>query len=201
LLVLACRGAGFDVVDLGICRDDPTEFATLIERGRTAALDTLLICGGSALGDADIVRKAETVRLLPVNIGPGRGITFADFGAGGAPLVMFGLPGNAVSAFVMFHLLALPALCHLAGGRPQIPDHLPLPLAVELACKAGRVDYRRGRLEHNAAGELTVRPLHRQGAGMLRTIVDADVLIAAGPQSHYRAGDRIGVVLLAALPH
>jgi molybdopterin molybdotransferase len=200
-LALACRSAGFDVVDLGICRDDATEFAQLVERGCTAELDALLICGGSALGDADIVRKAETVRFLAVNIGPGRGITFADFGVGDAPLVMFGLPGNAVSAFVMFQLIVLPALCHLAGGRARVPSHFPLPLAAEVACRPGRVDYRRGRLEYNAAGELTVRPLDRQGAGMLRTIVEADVLIAAGPHAHYRAGDRIDVVLLAALAH
>jgi len=200
LLALGCRSAGFEVVDLGICRDDAAEFAQLSERGRAAALDALLICGGSALGDADIVRKTETVRFLPVNIGPGRGITFAEFGASGAPLAMVGLPGNAVSAFVMFHLILLPALRYLAGSQPQTPDHLPLPLAVDLVCKPGRIDYRRGRLEHNAAGELTVRPLDRQGAGMLRTIVDADVLIAAGPQPHYRAGERVGVVLLAALP-
>ena len=115
-------------------------------------------------------------------------------------LLFRALPGNAVSAFVMFHLIVLPALRHLAGGHATLPAHLPLPLAVDLACTSGRIDYRRGRLERNPAGELMVRPLAQQGAGMLRTIAEADVLIAAGPRARYQARELIQVVQLAALP-
>jgi molybdopterin molybdotransferase len=200
LLARACRTAGFSVVDLGICRDQAPEFARLIDRARAEALDALLVSGGSALGDADVVRQSEAVRFFPVNIRPGRGITFGDFGRQSAQLALIGLPGNAVAAFVMFHLIALPALRHLAGGVARVPEHLPLPLAVDLTCKPGRVDYRRGRFEYDAAGELTVRPLEQQGSAMLRTIVEADVLIAAGPRPRYRAGEKILVVPLASLP-
>jgi hypothetical protein len=35
---------------------------------------------------------------------------------------------------------------------------------------------------------------------MLRTLVDADVLIAAGPKARYAAGEPVLVVPLAALP-
>jgi molybdopterin molybdotransferase len=201
MLALACRAAGFMVVDLGICRDEAIAFATLIDRAHAEALDALLISGGSALGDADVVRKAEATRFLAVNIRPGRGITFADFGQGSHRLALIGLPGNAVAAFIMFHLIALPGLRHLAGGVARVPDHLPLPLAVDLNCKPGRVDYRRGRFEYDSAGEVTVRPLEQEGSAMLRTIVGADVLIAAGPKPRYRAGERILVVPLAGLPH
>jgi molybdopterin molybdotransferase len=111
------------------------------------------------------------------------------------------LPGNAVAAFVMFHLIVLPALRHLAGGVGKVPAHLPLPLAVDLTCKPGRVDYRRARFELDAAGAVTVRPLDQQGSAMLRTIVEADALIAAGPKTRYRAGEPILAVPLAGLPH
>jgi molybdopterin molybdotransferase len=201
LLVRACHAAGFDANDLGICRDNAADFTRLIDRAREASLDALVISGGSALGDADVVRKSEEVRFLPLNIGPGRGITFGKFGDDAARLALIGLPGNAVSSFVMFHLIALPALRYLAGGVAQVPVHVPVPLAVELACKPGRVDYRRGRYESDPSGRLLVRPLAQQGAGMLRTLVEAEVLIAAGPKPRYNAGEPILTVPLAVLPH
>jgi molybdopterin molybdotransferase len=201
LIVRACQAAGFNVVDLGICPDQPDQFARLLDRARAASADALLVIGGSALGDADVVRQAETVRFLPVSIRPGRGITVGHFSGAAGRLELIGLPGNAVPAFVMFHLIALPALMHLAGGIAQVPAHLPVPLAVNVMSRSGRVDYQRGRLERDAAGRLAVRPLDRQGAGMLRTLVEADVLIAAGPKQLYRAGELIPVVPLAGLPH
>jgi molybdopterin molybdotransferase len=200
LLAIACRAAGFGVVDLGIGRDEAADFVRLIDHAHAEELDALLVSGGSALGDADIVRKADAVRFLPVNIRPGRGVTFGNFDQGSTRLVLLGLPGNAVAAFVMFQLIALPALRHFAGGIGCVPDHLPLPLAADLICQPGRVDYRRGRFQYNAAGEVAVQPLNQQGSAMLRTLVDADVLIAAGPKPRYRAGESILVVPLAALP-
>jgi molybdopterin molybdotransferase len=200
LLAVAARAAGFSAVDLGICRDQPAEFVELLDRACAQELDVLLVSGGSAQGDADVVRKAEAVRFLPINIRPGRGITFGRFASGRGRLAMLGLPGNAVAAFIMFHLVALPALFHLAGGRSRVPTHLPVALAVDLVSEAGRVDYRRGRFEYDADGRVAVRPLDQQGSAMLRTIVDADVLIAAGPLPLYRAGEPILVVLLAGLP-
>ena len=201
LLVRACRAAGFDANDLGICPDNAADFTRLVDRAREASLDVLLISGGSALGDADVVRKAEAVRFVPLNISPGRGITFGNFGGDAARLALIGLPGNAVSSFVMFHLIAMPALRHLAGGVARVPIHLPVPLAADLTCKPGRVEYRRGRYEYDASGRLLVRPLEQQGAAMLRTIVEADVLIAAGPEPRYSAGEPILVVPLGVLPH
>jgi molybdopterin molybdotransferase len=201
MLATACRAAGFAATDLGICADRAEEFTRLLDRARAQRLDALVVSGGSGLGDADVVRKAQAVQFLALNIRPGRGVTFGTFGDSAAPLALIGLPGNAVSAFLMFHLIALPALRHLAGGHARIPEHFPLRLAVDLSCKRGLIDYRRGRIEHTADGEVGVRPLDRQGAGMLRTLVDADVLIAAGPEPLYRAGEQILVVPLATLPH
>jgi molybdopterin molybdotransferase len=200
MMAIACRAAGFDVIDLGICKDRAPDFAQLVERAERQGVDALLISGGSAMGEADVVRKVEAVQFLAINIRPGRGITFADWHGRSRRFALLGLPGNAVAAFVMLHLVGMPALQHLAGANARVPAHMPIPLAEDLQCKAGRVDYRRGRLEHNAAGELTVRPLAQQGSAMLRTLVDADVLIAAGPKAHYPAGSPVLVVPLASLP-
>lgn len=201
MLAIVCRAAGYDVTDLGLCRDQAADFTRLIEHAQRQRLDALVVSGGSALGDADVVRQADCVRFLAVNFGPGRGMTFGTFRRDPARLVLLGLPGNAVSAFVMAQLLALPALRHLAGGSGTVPQHVPVPLAADLNCKPGRIDYQRGRFERGARGDLSVRPLERQGSGMLRTLAEADALIAAGPQARYRAGESIPVIALAGLPH
>lgn len=196
LLARACTMAGFEVLDLGICSDDARAFAELIDRCRRDRLDALVVSGGSALGDADVVRQAEAVRFYALNIRPGRGVAFGRFDA----LTLFGLPGNAVAAFVMFHLLVLPALRLLAGAEARLPPHLPLPLAVDVQAKPGRIDYRRARYVRAGDGTVAVEPLALQGSAMLRTITEADALIAVGPQALYRAGETIPTVPLAALP-
>jgi molybdopterin molybdotransferase len=193
-----CTAAGFDTLDLGICDDTPAAFSGLLHRAATLRIDALLVSGGSAQGDADVVRRAESVRFVPLNIRPGRGVTLGRIERAGHRLALIGLPGNAVAAFVMFQLLALPALLHCAGGVARVPTHLPLPLAVELRCKPGRVEYRRARFIESATG-LAVEPLPQQGSAMLKSLADADALIAVGPGTHYPAGAPIPTVPLASL--
>jgi molybdopterin molybdotransferase len=139
------------------------------------------------------------VRFLPLNVRPGRGIAVARLDDGPQPALLLGLPGNAVAAFVMFHLLARPLLIHLAGGAAAIPPHLPMALSGEVRLRGGRIDYRRARFVRDASGRLAVEPLREQGSAMLRTVTDADALLALGPQDRYADGDLVDAVPLALL--
>ena len=199
LLVASLDRLGFQAHDLGICRDTPQAFAASLERARELRLDAVVASGGAAQGDADIVRTASGVRFIALNIRPGRGVAVARVDNAGAPMVLFGLPGNAVAAFVMFHLLARPLLLHLAGGEATIPLHIPLPLAGAVRLRGGRIDYRRARFVRDASGRLQVQPLRDQGSAMLRTVTDADALIALGPRGAYADGDLVDTVPLALL--
>ncbi len=199
LLAASLDRLGFQAHDLGICRDTPQAFAASLERARELRLDAVVASGGAAQGDADIVRTASGVRFVALNIRPGRGVAVARVDNAGAPMVLFGLPGNAVAAFVMFHLLARPLLLHLAGGEATIPLHIPLPLAGAVRLRGGRIDYRRARFVRDASGRLQVQPLRDQGSAMLRTVTDADALIALGPREAYADGDLVDTVPLALL--
>ena len=199
LLAASLDRLGFQAHDLGICRDTPQAFAASLERARELRLDAVVASGGAAQGDADIVRTASGVRFIALNIRPGRGVAVARVDNAGAPMVLFGLPGNAVAAFVMFHLLARPLLLHLAGGEAAIPLHIPLPLAGAVRLRGGRIDYRRARFVRDASGRLQVQPLRDQGSAMLRTVTDADALIALGPREAYADGDLVDTVPLALL--
>jgi len=199
LLASSLDRLGFDTHDLGICRDSPQDFASALSRARALRLDAVVASGGAALGDADVVRAASGVRFVPLNIRPGRGLAFARLVDGSPPLTLLGLPGNAVAAFVMFHLLARPLLLHLAGGRAAIPTHLPLPLAGEARVRGHRIDYRRATFVRDPDGRRRVQPLRDQGSAMLRTITEADALIALGPQESYADGELVDTVLLDCL--
>jgi molybdopterin molybdotransferase len=198
-LVAAARRLGFDTSDLGICADEPTAFSRILGAALDLRLDALIVSGGAAQGDADIVRQAGGIEFLPLNFRPGRGIAFAHLRRGDAALALLGLPGNAVAAFIMFHLVARPVLLHLAGADADVPRHLPLPLAVDVEVRGGRIEYRRARFVGGADGRLAVVPLKEQGSAMLRTVTDADALIALGPQPRYRAGEPVGTIPLALL--
>ncbi|HEU0202201.1 MAG TPA: molybdopterin-binding protein, partial [Burkholderiaceae bacterium] len=198
LLRAALDRLSFEALDLGICADRAQAFDQLLEAAFARELDALVTSGGAAQGDADVVRKAAAIRFLPLQIRPGRGIAFARIEHGRRALALFGLPGNAVAAFVMFHLVARPALLHLAGATAGVPAHVPLPLACDVQVRGGCVDYRRARLL--ADGEhVAVMPLKEQGSAMLRTVTDADLLIALGPRSEYRAGEMVPSILIDAL--
>ncbi len=200
MLARACEALGFETRDCGICADQSSALRDLIETALDDGFDALLVSGGSAQGDADIVRQAATIRFIPMNLRPGRGVAFGRFAHAGRTLALFGLPGNAVAAFIAFHLLIVPVLCHLAGGRARIPLHLPMRLACAARAKAGRIDYRRARFVTASDGRLAVQPLAMQGSAMLRTVTEADALIAVGPATAYQAGELVPTVLLAALP-
>ena len=199
LLCLAAQRLGSDVHDLGICGDTAQAFAAVIERAVQMRLDVLLASGGAAQGDADVVRTAAGIRFLPLNIRPGRGIAIAQIDRDAHALALLGLPGNAVAAYVMFHLLARPLLLHLAGGSAAVPLHLPLPLSGDVQLRGGRIDYRRARFVRDAEGALRVQPLREQGSAMLRTVTDAEALIALGPRAAYADGDIVDTVPLAML--
>jgi molybdopterin molybdotransferase len=198
----SCRELGFTVVDLGICSDDPAALARCIDTARHDRLDILLTTGGAAQGDADVVRRAGGVHFVPIAARPGRGIAHACWLRDGHRLDLLGLPGNAVAAFVMFHLVARPVLLHLAGAAPWRPVRIGVALAQATRVRGGRVDYRRARLVA-APGTVGQRPgplvaelLPEQGSAMLRTIVDADALVAVGPQCDHAAGDLVEAILL-----
>ena len=199
MLLAALERAGHAVQDLGIVADDGAALATALRRAAQLQLDVVVSSGGVAQGDADVVRRLPELRFIPLSLRPGRGLVHGVVAAGGRALEFYGLPGNSVAAYVMAQLVVLPLLGLRAGAGLEAPHRLPLPLAVEARTRAGRIDWRRARFLQRY-GSLAVEPLPQQGSSMLRTLSDADVLVAIGPQPVTAAGDLVDVIPLASLP-
>lgn len=195
LASLAVR-AGAVVHDLGIARDTPGELRDRVEAGLERN-DVLILAGGVSVGMFDLVpgvlkELGVTPHVHQVRMKPGKPMYFGT--RGGA--LVFGLPGNPVSAFVCFELFVTPALRVLAGQADPGPRTATLPLAEAVSEVNDRPTYRPAVREPAAVG-WAVRPLPWAGAPDLRGLQPADALVVlpAG-DARFDAGTPVPVVLL-----
>jgi molybdopterin molybdotransferase len=113
--------AGAEAIDLGIASDDLADVLKRLRGGIEVGADALIVSGGVSVGPYDVVKTAmETigrVDLWRVAVQPGKPFAFgvAQRPGGGAPILVFGLPGNPVSSAVTFELFVRPAIRRLAG--------------------------------------------------------------------------------------
>jgi len=164
------------VSDHGIARDNVEDLKNKLEG--TLNADIVVTTGGASVGDHDIVQ--DVLKDLGVEIGfwrinmrPGKPLMF---GTRGRTLV-FGLPGNPVSAMVTATLLLLPALRLWAGEANPLGPRLALPLAEPLGPAGPRRHYQRGTIETIGSGVTHVRPISETDSGHTSSLARAQALI------------------------
>jgi molybdopterin molybdotransferase len=184
LSALAAR-AGATVVEVARLRDDRAS----TERALAGALelaDVIVISGGVSVGPHDHVKPALAALAVPesfwgVALQPGKPTWF---GARDQQLV-FGLPGNPVSAVVTFALFASPALGALQGEpQPDTASSGSAELATSVRRNARREQALRVRLEQRS-GRTVAIPNGPQGSHLVSSLLGADALamIPPGPGS------------------
>ena len=198
MLRAALASPSFCVVDLGICPDDPAELARRIERAEEQSLDVILCSGGAAQGDADVLRQLPDARFIEIPIRPGRGLLIARAGTVERPLALVSLPGNAVAAYTMMHLIVRPWLLGLLGVTQGAPAVIHLPIADAYQARTGRLQALRGK-RLDSGHRTAVGILADQGSAMVRSLADADMLVLLGTQAGYEAGDLVPCLLLDSL--
>jgi molybdopterin molybdotransferase len=134
--------------------------------------DVVLTAGGVSVGDHDYVREAWrelgfAERFWRIAIKPGKPVLFGRAPTGA---LVFGLPGNPVSALVTFHLFVRPALRAMQGLPPEPPYEVTLGMPVKGA--PNRDEFVRVRLDNGIAV-----PLERQGSHMASGLALADALV------------------------
>jgi len=128
------------------CRDERQSLIDAIKRG--AKNHVLIITGGVSVGEHDLVKDAlhdldAQIDIWRVAIKPGKPFLFGSIGV----CLVFGLPGNPVSAFVTFVQFVRPAILKLMGAANLDLPQVPAKLGVDLTNDSDRVHYIRGRLE------------------------------------------------------
>jgi molybdopterin molybdotransferase len=115
------------------------------------------------------------------------------FGTRDATLV-FGLPGNPVSALVCFELFVRPALRKLAGHDNPGPALVSAALAEDFAYRTDRPTYHPARLEVGVGG-WQVRPVPWYGSPDLRAVAAANAFVVFPEGDHqHRAGQTFAVL-------
>lgn len=192
-----------EVVDLGLVRDDPTALRATLERALAEA-DVVLTSGGVSAGDADHTRDllaaCGEIAFWKVAMRPGRPFAFGPLNAPqGRRSWLFGLPGNPVAALVTFYALARDGLLQLAGARPEPMPVLQARSAAAIRKRPGRTEFQRGIVEAGPDG-WTVRLTGSQGAGVLRSMCEANALVVLRhEQGSVAAGDPVDVWLFDGL--
>ncbi len=194
-LAASVKQAGAVPLLLGIARDDRASLGRLLAEGLEA--DALVTSAGVSVGDRDLVRDVLdelSVRQLfwKVDVKPGRPTAFALRGE----TPVFSLPGNPVSALLMFDQLVRPALLRMMGHRDVSRPRLRARLMEGVAKKPGRAVLLRVRLARRD-GELLAWSSGDQNTGILRTTLDADgVAVLPTGEGPLQAGAAVWVEVL-----
>ncbi|MGA1316910.1 MAG: molybdopterin molybdenumtransferase MoeA, partial [Rubrivivax sp.] len=110
------------------------------------------------------------------------------------PAWLFALPGNPVAALVTFYAFVRQALLVLAGARAEPLPVLRVRSAATIRKRPGRTEFQRAVVEPDADGQLQVRTTGSQGAGILRSLSQANALMVLGhDQGAVAEGDLVDV--------
>jgi molybdopterin molybdotransferase len=169
------RSAGAEVERLPSVADDEDAHREAIARGLQA--DVLLTTGGVSVGVHDLVRQVEAelgVREVfwGVSVKPGKPISF---GVREGRLV-FGLPGNPVSALVGFELFVRPAVRALQGAAEPGPEWERGRLAESVRANPARDELVRARARVDDEG-ITLEPLAGRESHMIARAAGANALV------------------------
>ena len=169
-LAALARGAGAEVVSSAEVADDAHATRQAIGRALDGT-DAVLLTGGVSVGPHDHVKPALAANGVDevfwrVALRPGKPMWF---GRRGAQLV-FGLPGNPVSAMVCFLLFARPALLAMQGAPPP-PARRRAVLGAAVPRQRSREEAVRVRLDDGRA-----LPTGPQGSHQLHSMLGAEAL-------------------------
>lgn len=164
------RDAGGEAVQLGIVPDDAAALEEVL-REALATCDLVVVSAGSSVGARDVTGEVvgrlghPGVLCHGLAIRPGKPTLLAD--CGGVPVV--GLPGNPLSALVVFRLVGVPLVRRLAGVTVPPPEPVVgARLARQVPSQTGRLDVVQVTVEAGGDGR-TATPVF--GASALLSVL------------------------------
>ena len=197
-LAVAAEDAGAEVIWSGHAPDDPAALRKLLVE-RIAASDVVLTSGGVSMGEKDYVKalldELAEVHFRRLFMKPGKPLNFATSG----DALIFGLPGNPVSALVGFQIFVRSALRALSREPEPRPRTVAVVLEHDVA-SGDRLEYQRGVVWADEAGVLHARNTGSQASARLMSLVGANAFILIAPrEAPYRAGERVPALILQPL--
>ncbi|MEM9281074.1 MAG: gephyrin-like molybdotransferase Glp [Verrucomicrobiota bacterium] len=194
MLQAAVSGVGA-ISEVTHALDDQEELAETLGKALSTA-DLVVIAGGVSVGEKDFVKEVLTdlgvkMDFWRVRVKPGKPFLFGSHPDG---TLVFGLPGNPVSAFVTFSLFVRPVIYRLLG-HPESGESG----RIEVSGKASEEMSNRGDRPHYLRGiqdEQGIRLSGTQQSHAIYGLSKANCLIRLEPEQTVAAGDSVRVIPL-----
>ena len=195
-----------EILDCGIVRDDPASLKAAFVDAASKA-DVLISSGGVSVGEADftkqIMQELGDVGFWKIAMRPGRPMAFGilkPVDASNRKTLFFGLPGNPVAVMVTFYQFVRSALLQLNGASQTEPPMTQAIAEAPIRKKPGRTEFQRAIVGRGPDGKPTVKLTGSQGAGILRSMSEANCfVILPHDQGNVAAGDWVDVALFDGL--
>ncbi|QWD94061.1 molybdopterin molybdotransferase MoeA [Polynucleobacter sp. MG-Unter2-18] len=195
-----------EIIDCGIVCDDPSSLKAAFIAAASKA-DVLISSGGVSVGEADftkqIMQELGDVGFWKIAMRPGRPMAFGmlkPVNGSSRKTLFFGLPGNPVAVMVTFYQFVRSALLQL-NGASQTEQLMTQAIAeAPIRKKPGRTEFQRAIVGRGPDGKPTVKLTGSQGAGILRSMSEANCfVILPHNQGNVAAGDWVDVALFDGL--
>lgn len=153
--------------------------------------DVLVVAGGVSVGEKDLVKPmlrklGAEIALWRVAVRPGKPFLFGWLGR----KIIFGLPGNPVSAYVTFVLFVRPALLRLQGsGEANI--RTKVVTAHRLRNNGERPHYLRGKLTGDSFALVGPQESHA-----LFALSQADALVRLDAKQEVAEGETVDALVI-----
>lgn len=187
------------VRDYGIIADDLDKTTAAVTQAMQEC-DVLISTAGVSVGDYDflttVIEQLGQINHYKVAMKPGKPFVFGELTQNLAkPVLYFGLPGNPLSTVVGSLQFVIPALWQMAGAAPQErPMQLSLTATLKNDIKksAGRMDFQRGIMSQNAAGDFAVESFSKQQSHRIKQLSQANCFIVLAQDSgNVGAGEQV----------
>jgi molybdopterin molybdotransferase len=189
------RLAGAEVRSLGVAPDQTDRIASAVRDGLTA--DVLVLSGGVSAGAFDLVEDALArfdVNLLftKVAIKPGAPLVFGRRG----DRLVFGLPGNPVSAQVTFDVFVRAALLRMQGARVVSRPRVEVELEEAMTNRSGRQNHLPARVRVRDGRLVAARVATAGSADVVAHAAANALVVLDAARVQAAAGERAPALLL-----
>jgi len=197
-LLAALNQAGATVDWIGKGPDDRDHLHRLLTEC-IAKSDMVITSGGVSMGELDVIKAVlgdlAVVHFRRVALKPGKPLNFATAGE----TLIFGLPGNPVSALVSFELFIRPAIRTMMG-HPTVTRPVITVILSHDVQPTDRIEYQRAEIRQDRSGKLVASTTGGQASSRLASFTGANGLVIVPPRDlRYAAGEPVDAMLTGEL--
>lgn len=192
LLKSLCKNLGIQNIVTQHANDDLDTISQAINDLCTSC-DVILTVGGVSVGDKDFIKPAISqlggnLELWRVLMKPGKPVALASI----QNSILIGLPGNPVSTFVVFVLLASPLIRKIQGETRIFRPIKKAKIKLDKPINNGvRTDFIRVKANYTETRIPNIKPYHIQNSGAISSLGWADGLARLPVNCTINDGDEL----------